>query len=180
MVARSPSSVRLLGGIELQEGEVPVISSEDLVLFLQKGTDLLKVGRIADLPVTVPDVPEDIVKFLRLVVNFNDANVSTGVLVGQLPAGAQIVAAVVRVITLFNAGTTNVLTIGTNSPNYDNIFGAAGIAEGAAGANTVTTTTASLLQAAVATDVFAKYTQTGTAASQGQAIINIAYIAPAA
>lgn len=150
------------------------ISSDDLALVLDQSSRLLKLKSIASLPVTVPSVA-DTVKFLRSTVNFNTANIANGVIVGQIPAGAQIMRAIVRVITSFNAGTTNVLTVGSNASAYDNIFNAAGISEGAAGNNDAAV--ANLLYFAAATDIFAKYTQTGTAATQGQAIVNIMYIA---
>jgi len=52
------------------------------------------------------------------------------VVIGRLPANAQVTQALARVRTTFNAGTTNVLTAGTNPANYDNILGTADIAEG--------------------------------------------------
>lgn len=116
---------------------------------------------------------QNLVHFLRKEVNYNDPGIASGVVIGRLPAGAQITQALARVKTTFNAGTTNVLSVGTNASAYDNIFGAADIAEGAAGNNVALT--ANLLEAASEADVFVKYTQTGTAASQGKAVIHIAY-----
>jgi hypothetical protein len=116
---------------------------------------------------------QNLVHFLRKEVNYNDPGIASGVAIGRLPAGAQVTQALARVKTAFNAGTTNVLTVGTNAASYDNILGAADIAEGAAG-NSVAPT-ANLQEAAAEIDVVAKYTQTGTAASQGKAVIHIAY-----
>lgn len=113
------------------------------------------------------------VHFLRKEVNFNDPGIASGVVVGRLPASAQITQALARVKTTFNAGTTNVLTVGTNASSYDNIFAAADIAEGAIGNNLAPS--ANLQELAVEADVYAKFTQTGTAASQGKAVIHIAY-----
>lgn len=113
------------------------------------------------------------VHFLRREVNYNDPGVAAGVIVGRLPAGAQVTQALARVKTSFNAGTTNVLTVGTNASAYDNIFGASDIAEGSAGNSAAPT--ANLQEAANEADVVVKYTQTGTAASQGKAIIHVAY-----
>ena len=53
------------------------------------------------------------VHYLRKTVNWNDANIATGVLMGTLPNGAQIVDIAVNVVTAFNAGTTNNLLLGT-------------------------------------------------------------------
>lgn len=113
------------------------------------------------------------VHFLRKEVNFNDPGIASGVVIGRLPANAQITQALARVRTTFNAGTTNVLTVGTNASSYDNIFGTADIAEGAAGNNAAPV--ANLQEALTETDVFVKYTQAGTAATQGRAVIHIAY-----
>ena len=113
------------------------------------------------------------VHFLRKEVNYNDPGIASGVVIGRLPANAQITQALARVRTTFNAGTTNVLTVGTNASAYDNIFGAADIAEGSAGNSAAPL--ANLQEALSEVDVFVKYAQTGTAATQGKAIIHIAY-----
>src|SRR5262249_61086983 len=71
---------------------------------------------------------------LRLTVNNNDGGIANGVGRQWLPAGAIIVGTDVMVDTVFNAGTTNVLTLGTNGPStYDNIVAAADVNEGATG-----------------------------------------------
>jgi hypothetical protein len=80
---------------------------------------------------------QNLVHYLRKEVNYNDPGIAAGVAIGRLPAGAQITQALARVRTGFNAGTTNVLTVGTNPANYDNIFAAADIAEGSAGNSAV-------------------------------------------
>ncbi|HWA49762.1 MAG TPA: hypothetical protein VG742_15930 [Dongiaceae bacterium] len=116
---------------------------------------------------------QNLVHFLRKEVNYNDPGVATGIVMGRLPAGAQVTQALTRVKTTFNAATTNVLTVGTNASAYDNIFGAGDIAEGSAGNNAAPA--ANLQEAASEADVFVKYTQTGSAATQGKAIIHIAY-----
>jgi hypothetical protein len=116
---------------------------------------------------------QNLVHFLRKEVNYNDPGVAAGIVIGRLPAGAQVTQALARVKTTFNAATTNVLTVGTNGSAYDNIFAAADIAEGSVGNNIAPT--ANLQEAANEADVFVKYTQTGTAATQGKAVIHIAY-----
>ena len=73
---------------------------------------------------------QNLVHYLRKEVNYNDPGIASGIVIGRLPANAQITQALARVRTTFNAGTTNVLTVGTNAANYDNIFGTADIAEG--------------------------------------------------
>jgi hypothetical protein len=116
---------------------------------------------------------QNLVHYLRKEINYNDPGIASGVVIGRLPANAQITQALARVRTTFNAGTTNVLTVGTNATNYDNIFGTADIAEGSAGNNAAPL--ANLQDVQTEADVFVKYTQTGTAASQGKAVIHIAY-----
>ena len=116
---------------------------------------------------------QNLVHYLRKEVNYNDPGIASGIVIGRLPANAQITQALTRVRTTFNAGTTNVLTVGTNATSFDNVFGAADIAEGSAGNNAAPL--ANLQDIQVEADVFVKYTQTGTAATQGKAVIHIAY-----
>lgn len=116
---------------------------------------------------------QNLIHYLRKEVNYNDPGIAAGVVIGRLPAGAQVTQALARVRTTFNAGTTNVLTVGTNPANYDNILGTADVAEGAVGNNAAPL--ANLQEALAEADVFVKYTQTGTAATQGKAVIHIAY-----
>jgi hypothetical protein len=116
---------------------------------------------------------QNLVHYLRKEVNYNDPGIAAGVVIGRLPANAQVTQALARVRAAFNAGTTNVLTVGTNASSYDNILGTADIAEGAAGNNAAPL--ANLQEVLSEADVFVKYTQTGAAATQGKAIIHIAY-----
>ncbi len=116
---------------------------------------------------------QNLVHYFRKEVNFNDPNLSSGALIGRLPAGAQITQAIARVKTPFNAGTTNVITIGANPVTYDNVMGSADINEAVAG--TYSAPALGLLDAVAETDLFVRYVQTGTAASAGKAILHIAY-----
>jgi hypothetical protein len=116
---------------------------------------------------------QNLVHYLRKEVNYNDPGIAAGVVIGRLPANAQVTQALARVRAAFNAGTTNVLTVGTNASSYDNILGTADIAEGAIGNSAAPL--ANLQEVLSEADVFVKYTQTGAAATQGKAIIHIAY-----
>jgi hypothetical protein len=100
---------------------------------------------------------------------------------GEFPIGAAEKNAIplragVRIITAFNAGTTNVLTIGTEAD--DDAF----ITSANAGADTIGTkagTGAGLVQPLAADTVFyASFTQTGTAATTGRAIAWVEFIVP--
>ncbi len=115
----------------------------------------------------------NMVHFFRKVVNFNDPGIANGVVFGRLPANAQITSAVARVKTAFNAVTTNVLTVGTNASNYDNVLGAGDVTEGTPASYVAPA--GGLIDVTSDTDLVVKYTQTGTAATTGQAIIHIAY-----
>lgn len=100
-----------------------------------------------------------VVHYLRIKVNFNDAGISAGVAKQWLPQGAIIIGTDVHVATAFN-GTTPVLTIGTNATAYDNIVGAT-FAEGASGlTQNIAPTGTALGPLAADVRVFAKFTAT--------------------
>src|SRR4051812_13971758 len=127
---------------------------------------------------TARQLPYQVVHTLRIKVNFNDAGIATGVAKQWLPKGAVITSTSVVVGTAFNAATTNVLTVGTNAGIYDNIVGAADVTEGSAPAITNATKPAGTALGPLAADsrVFVMYTQSGTAATAGQATILIHYV----
>jgi hypothetical protein len=127
----------------------------------------------------------------RKTVNFNDANITTGVKIGAIPAGAFITGIKCYVTTAFNAATTNNLligsaaaggqflasgvTAGTNcvaaTTGMQNITAAAGLGLAVtAASNTPTGSTG-------AWDVWVAYTQTGTAATAGSVTYVIEYVA---
>lgn len=99
-------------------------------------------------------------------VKYNDTGVATGVELITLPANIIVTKAVAVVGTAFNAATTNVLTVGTND-DINNLLGADDVTEGTAGAYSVN----KFAKFTSATKVKAKYTQTGTAATAGDAEI---------
>ena len=49
-------------------------------------------------------------------VKYNDTGIDEGIVVCDLPDNIVVTKAVAVVTTAFNAGTTNVLTVGTNTP----------------------------------------------------------------
>lgn len=105
--------------------------------------------------------------------NYSDAGISTGIKLGTLPAGAEILRATVKVKTAFNAATTNVLTVGQNASTYNDIVNAADVDEA------VTEGTVSFrgmdLTFTADKDVYVVYTQTGTAATAGQCKVYVEY-----
>lgn len=117
------------------------------------------------------------VHYLRKTVNWNDTNIATGVIMGTLPAGAQILpfASTITVRTAFNAGTTNNLLVGSAAAGNQYVA-TADSAAGSTGSKTIalaTITTSSYI--AADTDVYVTYTQTGTVASAGIATITLAF-----
>lgn len=115
--------------------------------------------------------------YLRFDVNYNDTGIGSGVRKGTLPAGAIITSTSMMITTAFNAGTTNVLTVGGNSSSYNDIVAASDVDETATGlTNGVKPTSSSLGKLAADRDIYAMYTQSGTAASAGAATVIIHYV----
>lgn len=120
--------------------------------------------------------PRQVVNTLRKTVNFNDVGIASGVAFdNSLPQSAFISRVMVEIVTAFNAVTTNVLTVGTNSTAYDNIIGPGDVNETIAGVTEVGRSYGRGLTAAADVTPYAKYTQTGTAATTGQAVILIQF-----
>lgn len=114
--------------------------------------------------------------YFRKRVNYNDVGIAAGVIFGTLPAGAMLHSALCRVNVAFNAVTTNVLTVGLASGSFNEIIAAADVTE-ATPATYAGALTNSAFSAAITvdTDIGVKYTQTGTAATTGQADILVSY-----
>lgn len=118
------------------------------------------------------------VHFIGKDITFNTVGIGTAdtVKIGRIPAGSLLLSAIVRVTTAFNAATTNVLTVGANASANTDIVAAGELSEGATGTTVVLTGAA--LTFANDTDIYVRYTQTGTAATTGAATIVITYIPP--
>lgn len=119
--------------------------------------------------------PEQQVHYYRVTVNYSDANISTAQRFGTLPMGSFITDLKCEIVTVFNAVTTNVLTLGTTTTATE-LVAAGDVDELTAGVTTVTRGLGRGLTAAADTALYAKYTQTGTAATTGVATCVIAYI----
>jgi len=94
---------------------------------------------------------------------------------GKLPKGAQIIGVFVAVSTAFNAGTTNVLVVGTITVP-EQIVASADVTESAAATTVVCHNGVTPL--AADTEYFARFTQTGGAATTGVARVTILYAIP--
>lgn len=128
---------------------------------------------------TARDAQEQQVLFLRFTANYNDNSMASGVVKGVLPQGAIIIGTDVYTNTSYNANSTNVFTVGSNSTQLDNIVPDAAFAESTQGAifYDIKPTGTALGPLAADTTVQVKYTQTGpTAATQGQTTVVIKYI----
>lgn len=107
------------------------------------------------------------IHYFRKRVNYNDAGIGAGVVLGTMPAGGMIVLQSVRVSPAFNAGTTNALNVGTTAGGTQLFTDAA-----TAGARLPTIANLSF---AADTDLFVQYAQTGGAATAGVADIVIGF-----
>lgn len=122
------------------------------------------------------DVMMPVVQTLAYVLNFNTTGASSGVQIGTIPANAVIVRWNVNVETLFNAGTTNPITIGTTATGAE-IAASASITSGTAGVYTGTPAAAGGWKQQTADQaVYTSYIPTGTAATTGKAIITVTYV----
>lgn len=122
----------------------------------------------------VREHPLPLIHFMRKTVNYNTAGIADGVdFANYLPSGASILFTNVKIKTAFNAGTTNVLTVGYGS-GFNNMVAAGDVNEAATGSNMVLRGADLTLSADQLPKI--KYTQTGTAASAGQAEVIIAYV----
>lgn len=119
---------------------------------------------------------QQMVHYLRKNITYSDNGVA--VTVGVLPAGAQIINTIsgVYVRTAFNAGSTNVLDIGTSA--NDDLYGtdiALGTKAFVAIDEAATATDVNTWYIAADTTITATVALSGTAASAGEAIVQICY-----
>lgn len=96
--------------------------------------------------------------------------------IGNVPKGAVVIGTTVGITTAFNAGTTNVLIVGTSGDD-DALVAAAGVDETAVAVTRVAPATlAGAVAASADTDIYVKFTQSGTAASAGAAWVVVEYV----
>jgi hypothetical protein len=105
-------------------------------------------------------------------VNFNTPNVATGFLVGKIPAFSVVKNVTVSVETTFNAATTNVFTVGTSTTATEwidaTVLSSGAVVDTFQSDASFGLTTSDL-------SVYAKYTQSGTAATSGKAHVWVEY-----
>lgn len=124
--------------------------------------------------------PRQVENTIKRTLNATDGDVAAAP-VGNLPAGNAIPAGafitrlLVDVKTAFNAATTNILLIGTNSASFNNMCATNDLDLTTIGVYEVTRGYGRSLFNAADTGVYAIYVQSGTTATTGSAIICITY-----
>lgn len=119
--------------------------------------------------------PEDVgVGHIRRTVEWDDAGLDAGIAIGALEAGAIPLRAGVLVETAFNAGTTNVLVLGSAADD-DGLVTSVNAGAGATGVKIGTGAQIGIPLAAN-TVFYARYTQTGTAATAGKATLWVEFL----
>lgn len=120
-------------------------------------------------------LPFPAVCYLRKEVAFNTSGIDTGVAMNaSVPPNSIIIGTSVSIDTVFNAASTNVLTVGTVSTAYNNLIAAGDVDETSLGVTTITSK--SIKTGSSSTDVYIKYAQTGTAATTGAATVVVMYV----
>jgi len=117
------------------------------------------------------------VHYLRADIAYNTPNIANGIEIGAVPAGAKIEQIKVFVDEAFNAGTTNVLVAGTTAAGT-NLVSAADVTEGTIGVYTPADAAnqGRGLVFAADTTLYVSYTQTGTAATTGKAVVTVSFV----
>lgn len=123
--------------------------------------------------------PRQVVNVLKRTLNYNDSDIAAASFANALPSGAVVLSVHCEIVTAFNAGTTNPITVGTNASTYNNMLASTDVTSGTPGVYFISSSgTTKLGQAFAASGdapVFATYAPTGTAATTGKAIITITY-----
>jgi phage tail tape-measure protein len=119
--------------------------------------------------------PRQVPNTLKRTLNYNDPDIALASFANALPQGAVILQTIVEIITPFNAGSTNPVTVGTNSTTYNNIATTGDINAAAAGVDLPTRGLGQSIAAAADTPVYATYVPTGTAPTAGKAQITIVF-----
>lgn len=119
--------------------------------------------------------PEDVgVGHIRRTVEWDDAGIAAGIPIGALEAGAIPLRAGVLVQAAFNAGTTNVLVLGSSADD-DGLITSVNAGAGVLGVKAGTGAQLGIPLGAN-TVFYARFTQTGTAATAGKATLWVEYL----
>lgn len=120
--------------------------------------------------------PRQVVNTLKKRIQYNTAGIASGVAFdNSVPVNAVIISVLVEIITAFNAGTTNVLTVGFNSTSYNDLVAAADVNEAVVATTRVDRGIGGSLVRSAGKTPYVKFTETGTAATTGDAEVTITY-----
>jgi len=120
--------------------------------------------------------PEDVgVGNVRRAITFDQSGIGTGVPIGCVPKGATILRAACAVTEVFDAGTTNVLVLGTSADD-DGFVTSTNAAAGTTGLKSGTGALLTGAPLTADTVIYAKFTQTGTAATAGAAQFIVEFV----
>lgn len=120
--------------------------------------------------------PRQVSNTLKKRIAFNTAGIAAGVpFDNSLPMGAVITGVFVEIITAFNAGSTNVLTVGTNSTTYNNLVAAADVDETAVATTQVLRGIGGSILRSAGLTPYITFAETGGAATTGDAEVTITY-----
>lgn len=114
-------------------------------------------------------------------VAYNTPGIASAIAIGIIPAGSIIVPSLtgIFVTTVFNAGATNVLTLGTSTTATE-LLGAGAVTEGTKGAYFVAEGASGIagdvLVVTAETTIYVKFTESGTAATTGAATVMVGFI----
>jgi hypothetical protein len=114
--------------------------------------------------------PRNVSNTIRWRFTFADPNLAVGVQIGVLPANAFIITQLMEIVTAFNAGTTNPISVGTVAAAYNNIHAATDNTPGTPNVYAPVLAANKFgrgLTQGGDTPVFLKYTPTGTAPTTG-------------
>ena len=127
-------------------------------------------------------------------INYNDVGIGTYKHLGTIPLGSFITRVMAFVDTPFNAGTTNVFTLGTTPTNANELLAAGTVVPGTVGFTDGTLGRGDQLTQAVGPmevvggitydtveggiGLYAKYTYTGTAPTAGSMLVVVEFINP--
>lgn len=126
------------------------------------------------------DVMMPVTQTIARILNFDTQGASDGLVVGILPANSIILNWHVRVLTAFNAGTTNPITIGTTATGAQ-VMAAASITNYNTASNSTgyyfggPVNSTGWAQFSTDTTIYMAYVSTGTAATTGKAVIVVEY-----
>lgn len=121
--------------------------------------------------------PEDTgIGVLRRTILLSDFAAQNNLVpIGALEAGTQPLSVAVYVETAFNAATTNTLDVGT-AATPSGFAAAAGTLVGATGYKSGLTSTLTGIPLAADQVVYAKFAQSGTAATTGKVVIHMSFV----